>query len=560
MYPKKAMSTLALARKLYVALFWPFLAFLLFAIYAPLLISDPLLKRDDQILVEPLRGVRSVPEFLAHATASTNPDLQPLRDVSLMADVLLTRATGYGSFHAQNLLLWLIACALVTSLARPWVKDEFTLKAWALLFALHPSYVMTVSWVAARKHLLAFVFLLLTLLALRALLRAETPAAITRRIAWICLAYVASVFSQPVDLFLPVWIALLFALAPHARAWAARHRHATIALLAALGALMAGSFWATYHHYEAYYRLYDLTPEKAGSLSLGAHAPLGQSLLALGRYFYQIVAPTKLALLYSESSMENLAGLVALPLFALLCFRALGARVTVLALGFFAILLALVLVKIQTIFVSDTYALGASLGVWYLLIALWLRGAPRSPRLRYAAVAAWMILAATLHARAFALARTWSDDEAVWRNAYELEPNCDDSMGYAFFLFARGANEEAIPVTQFHLRNQCRGRISRSLSYLAIYHHPTLATAEKLELLDRERDPNPTRLAMRAALLIQAKRWPEADKAVATLIAREPRFASTLHAMEAKPLLDQLREACAAKKLKSCGEHPGRVN
>jgi hypothetical protein len=168
------MAWLDTAKRLFLRFYWALVAGLLAVIYYPLLRDDPVIYRDDVALLTPIIRAPSARWFFWYMFSSTNPDVQPIRDLSFAIDVLIARFVGIGTLHAQSLLIWIGCCALSVSLARRWVRDELTAKAWGLLFALHPLYVMTVGWIAARKHLLALFFLLLALHAL-ARLRTRRP-------------------------------------------------------------------------------------------------------------------------------------------------------------------------------------------------------------------------------------------------------------------------------------------------------------------------------------------------------------------------------------------------
>ena len=147
----------------YSFLFWIGLAAILSLLYFPLLVIDPLLNRDDTLLVLPLLNVHSLSEYFYFFQSPGNYDLQPIRDISYFIDILNLRVFALKTFHLQNLLLWIACSFLFYRLLLKLRVENFVAKLCTALFALHPAYSGSIAWVAARKHLLAFFFLLLCL-------------------------------------------------------------------------------------------------------------------------------------------------------------------------------------------------------------------------------------------------------------------------------------------------------------------------------------------------------------------------------------------------------------
>jgi hypothetical protein len=97
-------------------------------------------------------------------------------------------------YHATNVLLHLLSCALVFAIARRLGLGAAGASAATLLFGLHPAVAEPVAWVSGRKDLLAAVFGLgATLVFLR------NP----RNLYWILLLFTLGALSKPAVLFLP---------------------------------------------------------------------------------------------------------------------------------------------------------------------------------------------------------------------------------------------------------------------------------------------------------------------------------------------------------------------
>jgi hypothetical protein len=371
------------------------------------------------------------------------------------------------------------------------------------------------------------------------LFNGESGKAFWRRGAGLCAGYVLSLLSQPVSLFFPVWLVpyFLWNEDPSRK----RFRPQIAALLLLLLAAMLLFLVLNRRHYAAFYLAHEANTQKPRTLEFTSIRPASEALLAVGRYLFQLVMPWKFAAHYSAGSRENLIGLVLLPIAAWFSGRALGWRRAMLAWSFFLILLALVILKIRTLFISDTYLLCASLGIWFLALAAWQRYHPRLPS--RARTLIFLLVASLFLAKSYANARTWLSDELMWKNSFETEGSCFSSMNYALILFKRDRIPEAEKVADSHFLNHCLDEISRPLYYVTIFHHSGISLAEKIALLTKESDKYPTRLAILAALLLQNGQAAKADAVIAELLLAEPKFWLTLHRIETQPLQDACRSA-----------------
>ncbi|HEY8279161.1 MAG TPA: hypothetical protein VIH99_06045 [Bdellovibrionota bacterium] len=532
------------SRKNSLRYFWLLLAGLLLAIYHPLLRFDPVLGRDDVLLLRPLTMVGSLGDFLRYLVSPYNPDFQPVRDLSFLFDILFVRLTGFGIFHLHNLVLWFLSSFLFFRLVKDFFGDELEAKAFTLLFALHPVYVMSVGWISARKHLLALVFLLLALRLLQLLLETKGKKRFVYSV-FLSLAYAASVLSQPIYALFPLWVALLFALERKAL-------KGNLLLLALLALLMVALLWLNRWHYTLYYSTAGDDPLKLAALSFTSFSAPADFLLALGRYFYNLLAPVRLALLYSKGSFENVLGLLLLPIFMAWSVLALGRSRALLAWSFFLLMLLIVLTKIRTIFVSDTYVLGASLAFWFLAISLYRKYSKRLKR--PLGLGVFSVLLVFFLFRSGVEARAWRTDEQLWRNAYEKEPDCTSSMNHAFALFKQDSFAEALPVMQFHLAKGCRAEVTAQLFYLTLFYDPRPSLEKKIEMLEKNGGPSAVRPLILAALYLQKGQAGKAEALIGGLVKNDPVFWKALHRIEILPLTRTLQEYCARHlKFAYCG-------
>jgi hypothetical protein len=390
---------------------------LTFAIQAKLIIGDPLLERDDHFLVDALKGISSLPEYFRAILSGQVLDLQPLRDLSFAFNNFLDRVLGFGGYHFTNWLLWLgIVWAAYGALKALAISKE---SIWVAigLYSIHPLFVGSISWVAARKHLLATLFVLL---ATREFLKKGSR-------VWIFVFYFLSTLSHPLYVLWPLWAVLY--------SWLEKERRRDVwpcfPWMIAVGVLNQLYYNGIYVSATGYAKMASISDSEAGF-----------SLLGLGRYFANLVFPARLAVVYYPGATLNIVGLLLLPLACYLSGKFLGWRRTVQWATFFLFPLAIVTFLLTKLFVSDTYALGAAFG-WFVLLAMALDRAPKKV-LVYSLAG---FVAVIFVFRSVVEAKAWESDLALWGHAYETEPSMVSTRNLASLVLRNGNADVALQLT-----------------------------------------------------------------------------------------------------------------
>jgi hypothetical protein len=123
-----------------------------------------LIVEDSRFLTNsPLSGAFERPFF--PAAASSKHYYRPLVTLSFMIDARRTGAIVPGPFHATNVALHVLTCLLLLAIAGHATGNAMVAAAVALVFAVHPSAVQTVTWVPGRSDGLLAVFALGSILA-----------------------------------------------------------------------------------------------------------------------------------------------------------------------------------------------------------------------------------------------------------------------------------------------------------------------------------------------------------------------------------------------------------
>jgi Flp pilus assembly protein TadD len=350
----------------------------------------------------------------------------PLTWLSHMLDVQLFGLAA-GAHHVVNVLLHAVDAALVFLVLARMTGAPGRSALVAALFAVHPTHVESVAWVAERKDVLSTLF---GLLALWAWARwTERPS--RRRYAAVVLCFAASLLAKPMWVTLPFLLLLLdwwplgrVAGGPPAaveggaapRGWAAlvREKGPLFALAAASSAVTV------------------LAQHRGGSvtgLELGVGARLGNAAVSYLRYVEKTVWPSSLSIFYPHPR-DGLpawamiaAGAVLLAVTALALARA--RRAPWLAVGWCAFLGTLVpvigLVQVGTQAMADRYTYLPTLGLFvaaawgaHRVAGSWRGGAPL-------AAVAGLVLALLSAVTARQLSH-WRTHEQLFRHAVTVAP------------------------------------------------------------------------------------------------------------------------------------------
>ena len=503
-----------------------------FWIYWPLISADPVLARDDVRTLRYLHGWNDFLDFLKNGEIDKVIVYQPLRDLSLFIDAWLRSVLGFGTYHLTNWILWcgivVVAYSIlrqVISRQRPWLP-----LAAAALFAVHPIGVGSVGWLSARKHLLATLF---ALLATRRLVRFRYRGGAWFPAALVCtFFYGLSVLSHPIAVLWPFW-ALYYA-----RQADETSREPVPPALWLVGALplpiAAVALVWSFIYYRGLYVAHTLNLKFVASPSGGP--PI--SLLAHGRYLFNLLFPFRLGAVYYPGAAWNMAGLFALPfLFAALLTGRRG-REGWGWLAFYFFPLLPVTLLMTNVFVSDTYALLPAFGLC-VLFARYLEsrsgredfGGAKRDSLRLVGFAvAFVVLGGLSRAQA----DFWSSDRELWTHTDRIESSPRSLTVHSQLLIEAGdpisARELLAKLHDWDPDNaEYPGLFAR-----AIYLDPRLSDDERLELFSREDQTGSLARGdawfnyFLGATLARAGRFREADERFRVVMERPEAFEDEL--------------------------------
>ncbi|HVG10043.1 MAG TPA: tetratricopeptide repeat protein [Thermoanaerobaculia bacterium] len=369
------------------------LALLTLVTYLPVL-THGFIRFDDPVYVTSNPWVKAglTWEGIAWAfTANVASNWHPLTLLSHMLDCELFGLDPLGH-HLTSLLLHTASVVLLFEVLRRLTRDQpgdlWRSAAVAGLFAIHPTHVESVAWIAERKDVLSGLFWMLTLLAWTCYVRQPSRL----RYAAVALSLTAGLLSKPMVVTLP-FVLLLLDVWPLDRKIRVKEK-------LPLFALAAASCVAT-------------VIAQSGAIGRASQFPLrlrlANAVLSYVAYLGKTLLPSRLAVFYpmpTEFPAWKVAG-AALLLASLTVLALRAARyVTVGWLWFLGTLVPVIgIVQVGGQAMADRYTYLPAIGLF--LIAVW--GFPRK--------AVWVPILLALAIGTRLQLRHWEDSESLFRHA-----------------------------------------------------------------------------------------------------------------------------------------------
>jgi hypothetical protein len=264
---------------------WQFFILLAFT----LLIHSPLLvvrqsENPDAGYIFPLLRSLSFPVGYLHSLINLDTlDFQPIRDLTLYLDIFIYDQTGFSLAVIFNCLIWAGACFQILRIIEAEISrvSDWRFFLLILAFSVYPIFYNTVNWGIARKHLLAFFFIL------TATRNLNDWVAKRKGILSVVLPFTLSTLSLPIAVGWPFWTMLR--LGPRNILAERRSRALMISLLVIM-LLIVGINWAYYKTSLSFLEIY---PQKAKQFDILF------ILINLGLQIKQMIFPYQLGFFYN---------------------------------------------------------------------------------------------------------------------------------------------------------------------------------------------------------------------------------------------------------------------
>jgi hypothetical protein len=118
---------------------------------------------DKELIIDPLLNVSNIMDYGKLFTEGKLYDVQPIRDLSHLSDIWLTKITSYEQIPLlQNILILLVTCFFLFQFLNMFFNQNISLFL-TLIFLAHPSTFNIYVEFTSRKHILSFLFFLISI-------------------------------------------------------------------------------------------------------------------------------------------------------------------------------------------------------------------------------------------------------------------------------------------------------------------------------------------------------------------------------------------------------------
>ena len=386
----------------------------LFIIYSPVLMAPKIVNPDAFLILPLLQQYNNLFDYFTALIQFNTYDVQPIRDLTLYVDLFIYEHTQVNTAIFQNIIYWWLSIIVIYKIISEIRPDlsQFYKRGIVALFAVYPLFSATINYGIARKHILAFLFILLATYFFLQFIRNDFENKSASRMT---LFYFLSIFSQPITILWPVWINIYLFL--KSRQDLRIQKKLSVIYLLCLICLASNYF---------YYKLSPVFKLSFGSKT-GNAFNFPDKTLGLGHYFYQLILPYWPATSYRLGHWSVLLGLVFVVILFSISYKFSIHRKWLLCWGSF-MLFPLFVVLVQPHFLSDTYLLTPAFALLILLLGLNCRVFDLN---KYSTVFIFTCILITWSWLTYSDSQLWTDQIAFHRERDFLRrPNCDSAIIY----------------------------------------------------------------------------------------------------------------------------------
>lgn len=433
------------------------ISILVMIIYGQIFNRSDLIYTDDTMIIWPIQNSPGFYHYLERLFSFRTVDFQPIRDLSFWFDIkFLNASANTERFIQMNIFYWILICYFSYVYFSLIFKNSQKAFFLAIIIAVYPLFTWSVSIVAVRKHILACLFSILYLI--------ETESEVKSKISIIkkVLFYLLSCFSNPIAVFLPLGV----------EAYSFYINRKLKPLIIWLLIVLA-AFLPHYLYYQRIYRLMNYETLTQSTLGLG--------VLALGRYWYQIIFPSQLALYYDPSSLLGLIGLILFVATFWIFYKKLGTQKTVWAILMIGSILLIPVARVSQNFVCDHYLLIP--GIIYLSLAyevftgLITQG--KYDKFKYIAL---LILLLTCVTKSFHEVSYLKNAFTFFKISFEREAIAKNTQGYFNELLILNREDEITRSIPAFL--EVSENLNLPMMTILIYYSDKYSSEEKIKLLE----------------------------------------------------------------------------
>lgn len=463
------------------------LSLVVIAAYYPVLTSYKTASPDASLILGVFESTSGLWDYITKLFTLKTMDFQPVRDLSLWIDWVVFKKLNINTYIIQNAIIWIGICSVTLSLLTKIYKLPVErLFPFVMAYSIYPLFCSILSWSMARKHLLAFLFILLATEKLIDYFQYNKK----KDIWLINLYYLLALLSQPIGILWPLWAAV------YARSQKKLKVPSIISLFFILALVAIANF--TYYKKSAVFTaIFESKTKDAFEIA--------DKILALGHYFYQLFIPYYQTFFYDLGHWSIWVGLLIAAIFYLL-YSFLKLPKKELALwSFFAFLPILVILNTPNT-KSDTYLLLPSFALLVVLVRI------LEPHLKKSFLIIPVLWIVFINFES----RLWTDNRKFsYQRNFQRRPTCVSAVMAAKVDYANNLVPSADVIQYFRdyqcLRNSSDLEVVESLILNSnfIYYSP-LEMSQKLSTLENLKKTHWYPKLLLSALYFQSDRPSEA--------------------------------------------------
>lgn len=379
------------------------------------IISDPSpVNPDFQYLIQSLSETSSPFDYFLKLFRFQTLDFQPIRDLTFFIDIGIHRLTNWNSIIFQNVLWWVLSGAILVRLLQRRGFETQVSCLMVLGFLLYPLFVSTISWGFARKHIVAFFFILLA---------TDEVEKEDGKLSRVYFFYILALLAHPIHILWSVWAV-----------WKRKvqlKKYLPLIAVSVAFIILNKIYYSTSEVFLAHFP--DLSLQSL-------HPP--DMILALSHYFSQIFFPYFLSFRYYPGLYSDIAGLLVITGISIVLLKYKKDRSWILLVAG-----PLVMTLSNPGVRYDTYLLLPAAGI---LLSL--------PPLQPNKFLPWILSGMILFWGAFTFSETkfWTDEIAFTMRNFERQPSCKTARDA---LLSHYENEVTSPqeLRAFIYREKCSG-------------------------------------------------------------------------------------------------------
>jgi hypothetical protein len=392
--------------------FSAFLFFFSALIYSQLLSSN-YVGDIDAYLVSDIESVTSLSDYIQKWKNNKIHDIQPIRDLTYFMDSYLSKYIGFKTYHLTNIIIWLLICYSVFIITLKFVILPNPSVLLLLMFYLgHPLFIKSVSHLGARKHLLAYLFILLCfnqIIKNKSDLRSNIKTH---------LFFLLSILSHPMNVLMPLLLAIYYWFYKKMSIKIIIKKTSILGLISLVFALL-NLWWYL-----------DIVQDISGVSRYSNENDIGDRLLAIGRYVSFMFLPVNFSSFYGKGSILTLVGLFLLPAVFYIFNKLLSTQKMILLLLAFIFSIFPVIQKLLWTFVSESYFLSGSF-IFFIGLLLCIK----NRKIKLFPLVIMVVFVLFNIFQSFITINDFTNEERYFRTSYENDQNCTNLIYYTEYLF-----------------------------------------------------------------------------------------------------------------------------